>query len=402
MTNAGGIQRPQIPPRAGAQLSEAMVQSVNPSSVLRRWGIVRAIRTGGTVDVEVAGTTATAVRRQASYNPTLDERVFLDVVDTDMTVVGATAPATTFYRVAEVIAITGETVTVRWDDNGNNQTGVTRLSGSAHTVGEIVRVQTVGSTYRVVGIESEPVQYLRRPTGDIETTIRKTPKAGTLFLQGQSISRTAYKRLFDWAVAQGLFSETAGANLFGPGTTSGEFRLPDWRGRVLSGADTTNPLGKAFGATLDARSQTFSITGANLPNHTHTVSDHPGHTHGHALNTATAGSHDHPNVAVYSNGVGDHRAHNGGSWDWWVPLKGDGSQRKTPSLFNEPQGAHNHTLGGGDVQSGGGHTHTVGGTINATGIQAHTVQPSGGSDTPTAIKVPTDQPSYAVNYLIWI
>src|SRR5437879_3638427 len=70
-----------------------------------------------------------------------------------------------------------------------------------------------------------------RPTGDIEETLRTTPKTGTLFLNGQTVSRTTYPALWQWAQDQSLVR----ANLFTTGDGSTTFGLPDFRGRVTRG-----------------------------------------------------------------------------------------------------------------------------------------------------------------------
>ena len=109
-----------------------------------------------------------------------------------------------------------------------------------------------------------------RPTGDIEPTIRTTPKNGTLILNGQTVNRVDYPALWQWANDQGLVR----ANLFGSGNGSTTFVLPDMRGRILRGVAAS---GETTGTTTGA--DTHVISSAELPTHTHTISGgaHAGH-----------------------------------------------------------------------------------------------------------------------------
>lgn len=76
-----------------AALGKAMVSLPDPSSVRRRWGMVNAINSDGTLNVNVAGIIIPSIRHLATYAPTVGERVTLDVVGTDTVVVGAITPS---------------------------------------------------------------------------------------------------------------------------------------------------------------------------------------------------------------------------------------------------------------------------------------------------------------------
>jgi microcystin-dependent protein len=367
-----------------------MVQEINPSAVLRRWGIVTAIRVNGTVDVDVAGVEVSAVKRIASYNPVVGERVQIDVVGTDMVVVGATAPSprnqTTNIRVATVTTIqTNGLLNVTFDD-GQIATGLQRMATYNPTVNDVVQVLQSGSTTKFIVLgplygNTQP--YLRRPTGDIEQTIRKTPKPGTLFLNGDSIKRADYPALFAWVQAQGLLQTPTVPNLFGMGDQSTTFVLPDLRGKVMVGADTAFPLG----ATSGAESESITIANANLPAHKHnttvTLSQHEGH--GHAIFNRTGG-HAHG-----IGGAGEHTGHfNGGGL-----YAAGGFAGPIGSAFWVGNHVHGntvepvaHTLELSVEGQGKPHTVTVGET---------TV----GATTPTPLAINKRQPSYSVNYLIY-
>jgi microcystin-dependent protein len=291
-----------IPPRAASGIADAMASSTSQSNVLRRWGIVSAINTDGTVDVLVGGVNIPALKYHASYQPTIGERVMLDAVGTDMTVLGAIAPS---------------------------------------------------------------VRNFNRPTGDIEATLRRTPKPDTLFLQGQTVNREDYPSLFNWAVQQGLMSTAqVPDNLFGNGDGSTTFTLPDFRGRVLMNADGTTPLGESVGTNQR------TLTADVLPEHDHGVEIEPGGSHKHAVNIISGASGTHAGHSDYPNNI----ASNAGGGTGWT----------FPTSYNISRGSHTHSVAG-DTETGDPHTHTL------------TQTPFGGGQ-------PLDmrQASYAVNYLICV
>ena len=112
-------------------------------------------------------------------------------------------------------------------------------------------------------------------TGDIKATFSATVPLGWLRLDGSAVSKADYRELY--GIFGGLHGETE--------TT---FNLPDLRGAFLRGVSD--------GLTARSGSNSRTLTAAQLPAHTHPVSD-PGHGHavadpGHA-HTATAAPHTH-------------------------------------------------------------------------------------------------------------
>ncbi|WP_104137213.1 tail fiber protein [Cryobacterium sp. Y62] len=99
------------------------------------------------------------------------------------------------------------------------------------------------------------------PSGNIEMTARATAPGGWLLCQGQAISRTTYASLFaDISTAYGT----------GDGSTT--FNVPDFRGRVPVGLDSSqtefDALGEAYGA------KTHTLTVAEMPTHAHSINAH--------------------------------------------------------------------------------------------------------------------------------
>ncbi|MFC5996961.1 tail fiber protein [Pseudonocardia hispaniensis] len=197
----------------------------------------------------------------------------------------------------------------------------------------------------------------RRPTGDIEPTLRKTPKPDTLFLQGQTVSRTTYAGLWQWVQDQGLVM----AGLFTSGDGSTTFGLPDFRGRVPVGVGTlgsdTYTLGQLFG---EAR---VTLTTAEMPSHGHSVS----------ASTNSAGSHSH------GGGTGSGGSHGGHNYQTFGTA--GGSQFPTSQGSGSSDGSHSHS-----ISSDGSHSHSVNvSQSNAGGGGAHENRP----------------PSVAINWAIW-
>lgn len=203
----------------------------------------------------------------------------------------------------------------------------------------------------------------RRPTGDIEPTIRKTAKPDTLLLQGQTVSRATYAGLWRWVQDQGLVM----AGLFTSGDGSTTFGLPDFRGRVPVGVGTlgsdTYTLGQLFGVARHA------LTVDEMPAHSHTLQS------GHGVSTTYG--HDHGGTG----GGGTHNGHNSGGV---IATTADrGNLLGVPATQYNDAGYHSHGLGWDS------HNHGVtldALTLNNTGSgSAHENRP----------------PSIAINWAIW-
>lgn len=197
---------------------------------------------------------------------------------------------------------------------------------------------------KVADLESTlTVRVAGRPTGTIEPTFELNQKSGTLFLNGQSVSRTTFAVLWQWVQDNNLL--IAGGFTSGDGSTT--FGLPNMSGRVLTGAGTLSPNTYAVGSTGGTASLT--LTTANLPAHDHGgVGDHQHAVHrpGNGNTNATNAHNDHfPDYGfdIMTNGAA------GGAISGNLARQPGGGGRNSI-------GAHNHTIDPGD--SDGGHTHT--------------------------------------------
>lgn len=141
--------------------------------------------------------------------------------------------------------------------NGNKVTGV----APGVNPGDVATVDQIGESVSV-------------PIGSVLDFWGSTPPDGYLFAAGQEVSRASYAALF------AVIGTNAGA---GDGSTT--FNLPDYRGRIGAGRENmatpaTARLNTLSSSTLGAAggAQTHTLTSAQMPVHSHNVTD-PGHTH---------------------------------------------------------------------------------------------------------------------------
>lgn len=196
------------------------------------------------------------------------------------------------------------------------------------------------------------------PTGEIQPTLRLTPKAGTLFLDGTAVSRTTYAVLWQWVQDQSLVI----AGLFTVGDGSTTFGLPNFQGRSLVGVGTLSSVSYALGAT--GGSAAITLTAANLANHTHTGTVNADGQHQHDFLTAQGGAHG-------GHFPGDQVLVASGATFGVSPWNSGGVG----------SGTHNHS---GTTAFNSNHTHTF--TTAGTG---------------TATTVDARPPYIAVNWAIW-
>lgn len=178
-------------------------------------------------------------------------------------------------------------------------------------------------------------QWARRPTGDTELAFRTTPKAGTLFLHGQTLNRADFPTLWAWAQAHGAV--VAGG--YGAGNGSTTFTLPDMRGKVVRGVAAT---GEALGAQVGADSR--ALTETQMPVHDHTGT------------AATAGSHIHDSANGEMGSAGSHDGHV--SQSNVNHAVGTGGLHGHPPSWGDTDGGHSHFFTF-DILSAGSHSHSV-------------------------------------------
>jgi microcystin-dependent protein len=174
----------------------------------------------------------------------------------------------------------------------------------------------------IPGWRKTPENSASLPAGTIVQWPGATAPANWLICNGAAVSRTTYASLFAAIGVQ-----------YGSGDGSTTFNLPDLRGRVVAGLDSTqsefNFLGEIGGA------KTHTLTTSEIPAHSHTFSG----------TTSTDGNHTHPYYWTNSSGVAS-----GSNPNYLTNVNSSGNSTGAA-------GAHSHTYSGttSSVGSGGAH-----------------------------------------------
>lgn len=197
------------------------------------------------------------------------------------------------------------------------------------------------------------------PSGSISAYGGSSAPTGWLLCDGTNVSRSTYSTLF------GLLGTKYGA---GDGSTT--FGLPNLKGKVPVGLDSTD-------SAFDDRGKTGGSKTSTAP-HTHNID------HNHA---AFDWTHDHASFSI-SGGAHDHEIHRtaqqlaaGTSGYYAVPLQDSGTSVGSTQFSN----SHSHTV---DVPS-----HTASIDIPALGTTASGASSAGATDGNL-------QPYIVVNYII--
>lgn len=399
-----GIPIPSLLPSALGNTSSAIATGIadagapDPISVRRRWAVVVNINSDSTVDIDLGGVLVPHVSYDASYHPALDEVVQVNVVDTDITVIGPTANSTyvSYVRRSGTVVVVNRSgsapgaptsVNVTLSDAQNPVTilNVPYVSGYVPTVGDEVMLGqgTNTNVYLVLGAVN---RNFRRPTGDIEPSL--TVKPDTLACNGQAVSRTTYAALWAWAQINGLVT----GGLFGNGNGTTTFTVPNFQGRVPVGTGTLGSDTYTLGATGgNARS---TLTTDQMPSHGHSVSvnNHGGHTHGFTDSTDAGGGHFHSNNFTSGGGGGHFHSVNfdtdsqGGHFHAISFSTGGAGGHFHGTAMSVGLGSHDHgisnwassgnnaaTAGNVATNTVGDHTHLVSGNTSTTGAHFHNI-----------------------------
>ncbi len=137
---------------------------------------------------------------------------------------------------------------------------------------------------------------------------------------------------------------------------STHFNVPDYRGLVLAGRDSSQVEFAAIGMT--GGEKTHAMTSSELVGHVHSG---PSHTHSPGtLGTNTTGGHTHTIEVDFDGGSGSSRytVHRGG---------GSGTHNSDPSTSS---GSHSHTFTGATASGGTGDTGSSG-----SGVSFNLLQP---------------------------
>ena len=191
------------------------------------------------------------------------------------------------------------------------------------------------------------------PTGSLMPYAGSTAPTGWLLCDGSPVSQTTYDDLY------AVISTTYNTG----GEGAGNFRLPNLKGKTIVGRDSADSDFDTLAETRGTKTET--LTSAQIPAHSHTVSSEGSHSH--SASTSTNGSHTH-SIGYIDTGAG------GGAVSSYL---------RTNTSFTTSSG----------VGAAGDHSHSV--TVNPAGAHTHTVGSTGGDGSHNNI-----QPSIVLNYII--
>lgn len=258
------------------------------------------------------------------------------------------------------------------------------------------------------------------PTGTLIPFAGAVAPSGWLMCEGQALSRTTYVNLYNVIGTK-----------FGAGDGSTTFNVPNLKGKVVVGVDSTDSDFATLGSTGGAKEHTLTVS--EMPTHTHVQNSHNhtqnSHTHTQNPHTHTQNPHTHTQAAhnhgASSNSTGAHshtattsnagaHTHRVGNTGYGFQIyKGGQAERRRTSIgtsggyvihgpviddvgyatSTNSAGGHTHTL---TTNSTGGHSHTV--TVNnATAVNNNSTATNNESTATNKASTATNNPTTAVN-----
>lgn len=179
---------------------------------------------------------------------------------------------------------------------------------------------------------------------------------GWLFCDGQEVLISSYTSLYNALTSTGM-TFPYGANTNGSGGAgSTHFRIPNFKGKVPVGKDSSQTEFDVLGETGGAK--THTLTSAEMPSHTHTQDSH-NHTqngHNHSQN-----AHNHA-IDVNGTTLGWSGVGNGGSVGAPTNAAGDGAfglyvRASNNTATNNAETATNNAATATNQNTGGGGAH---------------------------------------------
>jgi microcystin-dependent protein len=238
-------------------------------------------------------------------------------------------------------------------------------------------------------------EVIEQPSGFIGIYSGTTIPSGYLLCDGRAVSRTTYANLFK-----------AIGTTYGAGDGSTTFNLPNLSEKVPIGKSGSYALGSTGGNAAT------TLTIANLPAHTHTVtpkgtiastftgtnattSSNGAHTQTYSGTTSSSGNHSH---TTYHQGYYTFQRDNSPGEIYNIAYYQEiASDPQKTFGRTSTNGNHNHTFSG-TTASSGAHTHTA--TAKGTVSSTFTGSSANTSATGSGTSVTNMQPYISVNYVI--
>lgn len=235
------------------------------------------------------------------------------------------------------------------------------------------------------------------PVGTIMPFVGSSAPTGWLMCDGSEYSSATYPKLS--ALCGTKFSTSPQD----PAASAGNFRVPNLKGRVIAGFDSSQTEFDTLGEKGGAKNVTLTVS--NLPAHDHSV---PNHTHtgsGTVTISSATGSHDHGLSGTFTSASnGDHAhlytdtTHDAGTNFTRTGTSSGATQNTTGTIkTTTTAGAHTHTvtLSGNTGAATDNHSHT--GTVNLT-FNSSGATTTGSSGSGSAVT--TMSPYLTLNHII--
>jgi microcystin-dependent protein len=241
-----------------------------------------------------------------------------------------------------------------------------------------------GQWIQTSGVAVEP-KTDNLPAGSVIMWAASAAPTNWLLCDGSVVSRATYPSLF----------ASIGTTYNTSGETIEQFRLPNLKGRVVVGLDSSQTEFDTLGETGGAK--THTLTSSEMPSHTHTYSG----------TTTTDGSHTHT-FGANQNGVAAHATGGGG---YAVGFTNAGSGEMMFYRQMDAAGSHSHTYSGTTVSAGSGGAHnnlqpyitlnyiikaTAGVTVGDTALETRVGSLETSSTTPIKLNGQTISTNYSI------
>lgn len=244
-----------------------------PSGNIGNDSVALGTKTTGDYVATVAASTGVTVSGGTGEGSTATISIGQAVATTDSPqFVGVTATGTVS---ANAVSVTNGVGAGSATITGTTATSVLTVDG--------IEIDTTGASSNQVlaynGTKFAPTapSSASMPTGSITMWSTATAPTDWLLCDGSAVSRTTYATLF------GVISTT-----YGTGDGSTTFNLPNLKGRIPVGLDSTQTEFDALGETGGAKTHTLTTT--EMPSHTHTQN---AHTHTQDSHNHTQNAHNH-------------------------------------------------------------------------------------------------------------